>query len=170
MPKGLKPSSSQIVISGTVTESAPNTFTQSEIDLQLNVLDREVFVVTSVDIDLDGPDGIAATDTQMNMSLSVTSRTSTGSLADSNVLARALLQIKAAGFADAGVGFQQNHPETPMTSMDYVSIISTNNFFAQINGVSNLAAKSGVFRVWGYRAIADAATFAALTQSELLSA
>lgn len=170
MVKGLKPSSSQIVISGTVTEGAPNTFTQSEIDLQLNVLDREVFVVTSVDIDLAAPDAVAATNTNVNMSLSSTSRTVTGSLADSNVLARSLLEIKAAGFIDGGVGFQQNHPETPMTSMDYVAIIATNNFFAQITGYQNVVSKSGTFRVWGYRAIADASTFAALTQSELLSA
>ena len=170
MPKGLKASSSQIVISGSASELIAGTMVQAQVDLQLNVLDREVFVVTSVDIDTEAPDGIAATDTSVAASLSTTNRTTVGSLADSNVMARSLLSISGAGYLDTGVGFQQVHPETPMTNMDYVAIISTNDFFCQIQGTGNVTTKSTTFRVWGYRAIADASTFAALTQSELLSA
>ena len=170
MPKGLKPSSSQIVISGSASEAAPNTFTQVQVDLQLNVLDREVFVVTSIDIDTESPDGQAGIDSATAASLSTTNRTTVGSLADSNVMGRSLLSITGAGYVDNGVGFQQVHPETPMTNMDYVAIISTNDFFCQILGINNVGTKSTTFRVWGYRAIADASTFAALTQSELLSA
>ncbi len=170
MPKGLKASSSQIIISGSITEAGANTFTQEQVDLQLNVLDREVFVVTSVDLDLGAPDGQEATDSASGMSISTTNRTTLGNLGASNVMARATLQITGAGYIDNGVGFQQNHPETPMTAMDYVAIISTNDFFVQIQGTNNLNPKGGQFRVWGYRATADASTFAALTQSELLSA
>ena len=52
MPKGLKPTSGVIVISSGITESAADTFTDQKVDMQLNVLDREVFVVTAVDIDV----------------------------------------------------------------------------------------------------------------------
>ena len=54
--------------------------------------------------------------------------------------------------------------------MEYLGIIATNDFFIQIEGANNVLLKSMVGKLYGYRAIADAATFAALTQSELLSA
>ena len=170
MVKGLKASSSQIVISGDISESALNTFTQTQVDLQLNVLDREVFVVTSVDLDVGPPDGQAGLDSSSRMSISTPNRTTIGHLGDSKVMARATLQITGAGYVDNGVGFQQNHPETPMTAMDYIAIISTNDFFVQVQSTNNTQIKGGQFRIWGYRAVADASTFAALTQSELLSA
>lgn len=171
MPKGLKPTSSQIVISSIINESAPNIFTEVKVDLQLNVLDREVFVVTAIDLDAASPDGIAATDTSTNMSCSTTSRTTIGQMSDSNVVGVVLSSIRAGGFADAGVGFQSYHPDSPTGSnLEYTSIIATNDFFLQIQGGNNLVLKTGHARLWGYRAVADAATFAALTQSELLSA
>ena len=171
MPKGLKPTSSQIIVSSLVTESGANTFTQAKIDLQLNVLDREVFVVTAVDLDPHMPDAQAGANTETNGSLSSTSRTTMGFINDSNVLAASTLGIRAAGFVDGGVSFQQNHPDTPAGSdMDYVAIVATNDFFIQVEGTGNLVAKSMSTRVWGFRAVADASTFAALTQSELLSA
>jgi len=171
MPKGLKTTSSQIIISQEVVESAPNTFTQLQVDLQLNVLDREVFVVTAVDLDVGSPNALAGVDTSMQMSISTTSRTTIGNLDDTNVLAVALSQIRAAGFVDGGVGFMQQHPEAPTgNSLEYIGLIATNDFFLQYVGAANAAAGRGQARVWGYRAVADAATFAALTQSELLSA
>ena len=170
MPKGLKATSSLITISTSQVESAANIFTQGQVDLQLNVLDREVFVVTSVDLNAGFPDGIAATNTSTRASVSTTSRTSVGSLADSNVLAVSSVSIRSGGFADAGVGFMQVSPETPQSAMDYIGIIATNDFFVQIIGDNNLAAKTVGVRIFGYRAQASADTFAALTQSELLSA
>ena len=170
MPKGLKQTSGTIVISGSQAESAANTFTEGQVDLQLNVLDREVFVVTAVDINTGFPTAQAATNTSVRMSLSTTSRTAIGTLGDSNVLAIASTGIQASGLVDGGVGFSQVAPETPQGDMDYIGIIATNDFFVQIVGDNNVAAKSGSFRIWGYRAQASADTFAALTQSELLSA
>ena len=169
MPKGLKQTSGIIVISSSATETGANTFTQAEIDLQLNVLDREVFVVTSVDINSGFPDSAAGANTNTRMSLSTTSRTTMGGLSNSNVLAVSNLGIRAAGFVDGGVAFQHLSPETPPAQLDYVGIIATNNFFIQIEGTGNAGAKSGSVRVWGYRSQASADVFAALTQSELLS-
>jgi len=169
MPKGLTKPSSPLTVSFEVAESAPNTFTQGQIDLQLNVLDREVFVVTGTNLDLLPPDAIAATNTRMRGSLSTTSRTTIGDLADTNVIASARDDIRAAGFVDGGVAFATQYGESPAVGMDYLAIIATNDFFVQVEGDANLGAKAVTGKLYGYRAIADASTFAALTQSELLS-
>lgn len=171
MPKGLKTDSSMITISFGVTETAPNTFTQEEIQLSLNVLDREVFVVTAVDLDPLPPDADLAASTRVNSSLSSTSRTAVGTLSSSNVMAVKNLYIRsAAGAASAGAVFSTGSMESPPTNMDYIGIIATNNFFVQVAGDGNVAEKSVAGKLYGYRAIADGDTFAALTQSELLSA
>ena len=168
--KGLKSTSSQIVISGQILEAAPSTFAQGEVDLTLNVLDREVFVVTAVDLNVFTPEAVAGTDTAVNGSISATSRTTVGTIDGSNVLAADVKNIKAAGFIDGGVGFSEQSPDSPVGStLDYIAIISTNNFFAQVLGQNNLATRGMNFRVWGYRARADANIYSALVQSELLS-
>lgn len=169
MVKGLSKPSSPLTVSFSVGETAPNTFTQDQIDLQLNVLDREVFVVTGVNLDNLPPDAIAATDTRVRSSLSSTSRTTIGDLADTNVIASSRDDIRAAGFVDAGVGFSTMYGESPAVGMEYLAIIATNDFFVQIEGDANIGAKAVTGKLYGYRAIADANTFAALTQSELLS-
>ena len=166
----LKKSSETIIISGEVAESAANTFTEAQIDVQLNALDNEVFVVTAVDLDIFAPDGVAGTRTNSSGSLSVTSRTTLGSIADSNVLASISNLLASDGFADATASFEKTSMEAPVGDLPYIGIIATNNFFAQIDGTNNVNAKTMRFRVYGYRAKADAATYAALVQSELLSA
>ena len=93
MPRGLKQTSDMVQISARVTESAANTFTQEQVDLQLDVLNREVFVVTGIDLNPSTPDGLAATDTAVNACVSVTSRTSMGFIDSSNVLSAHQLAI-----------------------------------------------------------------------------
>lgn len=166
---GLKKSSETIVIGARVDESAANTFTEASIDLQLNPLDNEVFVVQTINLDASKPDAIAATNTATIMTLTTTSQTALPTLDSSNVLGKSSSIIRAAGFADGGVSFQEASMETPPAMLDYIGIISTNDFFLQIQGSANLAAKSGACKVYGYRAKADAATYAALVQSEVLS-
>lgn len=170
MPQGLKQSSGLITVSFETAESAANTFSQDIVDLQLNVLDREVFVVTGVNLDVLPPDAVAGTDTRMRASLSTVSRTTIGDLADNNVIASARDDIRAAGFADAGVAFSTMFGESPAVGMEYLAIISTNDFAVQVEGNGNAGAKGVSGKLYGYRATADAATFAALVQSELLSA
>ena len=75
MPKGLKETSSLIQISALVVESAVNTFTQQQVDLQLNPLDNEVFVVYAIDINAGNPDLNANLASATFASVSTTSRT-----------------------------------------------------------------------------------------------
>ena len=170
MVKGLKSPSSPVTVSFSVPESAPNTYTQERINLALNVLDQEVFVVTGVNLDVLPPSAVAGVDTRCRGQLSTTSRTTMGSLSSTNIVAIARDDIMAAGFVDAGVGFSASFGESPAIGMDYLAIIATNDFFVAVQGTNNVGASAMTGKLYGYRAIADASTFAALTQSELLSA
>ena len=169
MPKGLKQTSGVIVISSDITESGANTFTSEKIDLQLNVLDREVFVVQAVDLDVQAPDNRLDSLTQSNMSMSTVERTTVGGINESNVIAHKLIRMQNTGDTSVAVT-EYSSGDTPHAQLEYIGIIATNDFYLNIEGTANTAARGGNCRVWGYRAQADAATFAALTQSELLSA
>jgi len=167
---GFKKTSDLIAVSFGLTETAPNVFTQEEIALQLDVLNNEIFVVLAVDLDLTSPDAIAATNTNTTGCITSTSQTAITSLSNTNTMAVARQSIRAAGFVDGGVSFDRMSNSTPTGDLDYVALIATNNFFIQVEGANNLAAKSISGRVWGYRAKADGSTYAALVQSEVLSA
>jgi hypothetical protein len=167
---GFKKTSELIAVSFGLAESAPGVFTQEEIALQLDVLNNEVAVVLAVDLDIQAPDAIAATNTRVTAAISTTSQTAMVGLAQTNTLSQARSSIRAAGFVDGGVAFSRKADSTYTGDLDYLGIIATNNFFAMIEGEGNLGAKSLSGRVWLYRAKADSATYAALVQSEVLSA
>jgi len=170
MPHGLKASSGQIIISGRVDESAANTFTQQEVDLQLNVLDREVFVVTALDLNVRCPEPQqSGIDVQSKGWVSTTSRSTVGSISNSNVLGA--IRVTADGHAGGQyVLLDSSSIQSPPTNMDYMGIISTNNFWAGIKGDNNNNEMFIEYRMYGYRARATADVYAALVQSELLSA
>lgn len=169
--KGLAQTSSLIAISGGVPESAANTFTQVQFDLQLNPLDNEVFVVTAIDMNLSTPDYDGARNSQVSGSLSTTSRTTLGTLAQSSVLCEAQdkIVVDLATPTENAVAFSRKAGETPAADLPYLAIIATNDFFGQVQGVNNGDPKGFTFRMWGYRAKASASQYAALVQSEMLS-
>lgn len=169
MPKGLKPTSGVITISNDIVESATDTFTSKKVDLQLNVLDREVFVVLAIDLDVEAPTNRTDVNTEMDLSLSTTERISVGGINQSNVLAHKKIRFSNVGDTCVAVTEYASN-DTPHAQLEYIGVIATNDFYLNIKGFGNTAAKGGNARMWGYRAQADAATFAALTQSELLSA
>jgi len=168
MPAGLKQTSSVVPIGFSVPESAANTFTQESVDLNLSPLDREVFVVLAVNIDNESPDMIDGVNTAVNSSLTTTSQTSVQSLANSNCLSIANERIRA----DVGVAvsFTTQALETPPSTLEYIGIIATNDFFVQVKGTNNNILKGCSGKVYGYRARADASIYSALVQSEVLSA
>ncbi len=169
MPKGLKETSSLIAVGFRVAETAANTFAQAQIDLQLNPLDNEVAIVYAVDLDLETPDAIAATNTVMQGALTTTSRTSMPNLSDSACLAVKQSRIRAAGFVDGGVGFTTGSNESPATQLEYLGIIATNDFFVQVQGGNNAGPHSMTGKLYMVRARADSSIYAALVQSEVLS-
>jgi len=170
MPRGLKQTSSVVPIGFKVRETAPNTFTESSVDLNLSPLDNEVFVVLAINLDPYLPDPIAGTNTAVVASLTTTSQASVVGLDNSNCLAATTNAIQANGFVDGGVAFQSVGAETPPATLEYIGIIATNDFFIQVLGENNINIRGMQGKLYGYRARADSSVYAALVQSEVLSA
>lgn len=166
----LKKTSGIVAISFALNESGANTFTQEQVDLTLSPLDQEVFVVVAVDLDPSAPDTIAAARTQSLATLTKSSQTSYKNLGNSNVIATAKRETVCEAGGQAAAAFQQSALDTPVAQAEYIDIIATNNFFVGLQGVNNTATMSLNGRLWGYRARADGPTYAALVQSEQLSA
>ncbi|AXQ65514.1 MAG: hypothetical protein [Circular genetic element sp.] len=170
MPAGLKQTSSVVAIGFQTIESAANTLTQSSVDLNLSPLDREVFVVLAVNLDPYFPEVITGTDTSVNAALTTTSQTTLPEISDSNCIAKSTHYIAAGAAPGQEVGFSQAALETPPSTLEYIGIIATNDFFVQVKGVGNTTAKGINGKLYGYRARADASIYSALVQSEVLSA
>jgi hypothetical protein len=168
MPAGLKQSSSVVSIGFSVPESAPNTFTQGSVDLNLSPLDREVFVVLAINLDASFPDMIQGTNTSVKAGVTTTSQTAMPTLSNSNCLARITEAIRSD--ATGAVSFTTAALETPPATLEYIGIVATNDFFVQTLGDNNTLAKGVSGKLYGYRAIASADIYAALVQSEVLSA
>lgn len=167
MPRGLKETSSIITIGASVVETAKNTFTSARVDLQLNPLDNEVFIVYGIDLDMVEPDLIDGVTSNVNASVSTTQRTTVGGLQDSNVMASNRITIQSDGVSATRGQFASD--SSPATQLEYLAIIATNDFFLNVQGTQNGDAKSLIARLYGVRAKADASIYAALVQSELLS-
>ena len=170
MPKGLKATSSTVAIGFGVTELAPNTFIQETVDLNLDPLNNEVFVVLAIDLNPTAPNAVAGTNTQVAASLTSTSQTAVSNLSNSNCLADSVLDIRMDPAAATGTAFSRIAQESPATILEYIGIIATNDFFVQVQGTNNLAVRGVTGKLYGYRARADASIYAALVQSEVLSA
>jgi len=168
MPKGLKQATSTVTIGFSATESGANTFTQSTTLLNLDPLNNEVFVVQGINLDPIVPDLVAGANSQVFASLTTTNQVASVNLSNSNCLATAVLDIRGAGAT--AVAFTRSSTETPMEGIEYIGIIATNDFFVQITGTGNTGAKSVFGKLYGYRARADSSIYAALVQSEVLSA
>ena len=172
MPTGLKQTSSVVSIGFGVDESAANTFTQSSVDLNLSPLDREVFVVLAINLDPFTPEMQPGADSAVQCSLTTTSQTGVVNLSNSNCLAASGNHIKGSTDAagNVAVSFQSLGAETPPSTLDYIGIIATNDFFIQVEGRNNTNIRGMDGKLYGYRAQASADIYAALVQSEVLSA
>ena len=187
MPKGLKETSSQIVVSFSTDETAANTFTEERIDLQLNALDNEVFVVTGVNMDLSDPilnlaDPVANFgDAERNVRAFVSKQSIANAtikgLGNPSVFATAKksFQIQNTTAVAGGnflpvVPFMEDATDAPY-DVEYLDIIATPDFYVSVVSQTGLGGDAGSVqgKIYGYRARADASTYAALVQSELLS-
>lgn len=181
----LKKSSEIIQVSGLV-ENNTGAFQVNAFDLQLNPLDQEVFVVLAVQIDFLGVNGgrglplpnLGVAGNHLfseSIALSTTRPAAQLDISDSNVFAYARRDIACEVSSGGELTFYtvaEQSSDVPDTLLDYIGIIATSDFFV---GSTDTAATptegtNVAFRIWGYRAKADAATYAALVQSEVLSA
>ena len=177
----LKRSSELITISGTHSNTTDG-FAVDPTDLQLNPLDQEVFVVQAVKIDWTEPvpeplgSLPAGTFWRVNQPICFTTTrpASLPTLGDSNCFATArrtaVAQIIAGNDISTYTLVEQNNTEMPDAEIPYLAIIATSDFFvSSLDDSQNLNNVNVAFKIYGYRAKADSATYAALVQSEVLS-
>jgi len=105
---GFKKTSETIAISIGLDESAANTFTEEQINLQLDILNNEIFVVLAVDLNLTAPDSVPAINTSTAGSMTSTTVASMPTLANTNCVAVSRDFIRMAVGAVTGVGFSRN--------------------------------------------------------------
>lgn len=162
---GFKYSSEQFEIRASVTESAANTYTQEEIQVNLDSLNREILIIMSVDIDTGEPFFVDGTNTNVTASLTKTSQTNTLAISNPACVANVSKSIRVSATPGSGVYIQENLPILDHTG-EYHSILATDNLFLGIEGTGNTSARAGHVLIKARRARADADTYAALVTSE----
>ncbi len=178
----LKRSSEIITISGAYFNNTGG-FTTEAFDLQLNPLDQEVFVVLAVALDFTEGLPLVAGGlvpqvrfVETPIAFTTTRPAVQNTLANSSCFAFA--QQRAVIAHDGSTPpvltsyavATETPNEVPDANLDYIAIIATSDFF--VGGTDdplNTSATQASFKIYGYRAKADAATYAALVQSEVLS-
>ena len=178
----LKKTSETVMISEQI--DIDPTFSVSEITLPLDILNREVFVVTGVDFQVVTNISLGRITSygDVRARISNTRPSALQNLSNTNCMA-ALDFTWASHFTPAGgspgsevpnfSGMEQLSGNTPPADMDYIGIVATDNMFLaqDLDGTLGTGNAGTVqVRVYGYRAQADAATYAGLVQSEALSA
>jgi hypothetical protein len=141
------------------------------INLPLNTLDREVFVVTDIQVDTDPliVPQLAGQDVSLNFSVNKTS-TTVQTIDSPNCIGHLRVQVTS---TPVGVAYVQTaHPSEASsgTSNDFIAIIATPDFRL----VGSYASTGGgdpdrrcYVRLTGYRAQATADVYAALVTEEL---
>ena len=173
----LKKSSALMNLGGQVTLVDGAGFTQSVINLPLDALNREIFVVT--DIQVDHNPGLlfdAALGGTQEIQGQATMNTQTGLLGINNpdCIGRFGARTIQGGAGNLGAGaalYHANPDETSSgTQSDYLSIVATPDFF--VGGVFATTTGGGPnrtvnIRLTGYRAIADTGTYSALIAQQI---
>lgn len=171
---GFKKTSETIAVSSRAVQTLPGQFVSDTIELPLDALNNEIFVVLAIDFAISPPDldGSGGADSAVECQLSVVQQSGITGLETATVLARGETFI-AASLDNNGntvaTSFTHQSNDTPDSNVDYVGIIATPNCFLELDSTNCTNVKAVAMRMWGYRAKADAATYAALVQSELLS-
>jgi hypothetical protein len=151
-------------ISAGVIETAPNTFAQTTINLNLDSLSREILIIQYCDLNVFPADLVAGFATSSTTNLSDTSLTNTSTLANSRIIAVATNLIEYDGVAAVVTSNAEpvfgNYGESPLF------ITATDDLFLSVKGNGNVQTKSAQVRIWARRARADADTYAAILTSQ----
>jgi len=169
MAHGLKRTSPDFFVSASLTESALNTFTTTEISLPLNSLDREVFVITGIILDPATPSSVAAAQTTSAMTLSRQEPTAIVGIGSFNTIALSADSIQG-GVTEFDFFSKTYGNQITDTGHDHVDVVATPNMFLAVQGTNNLSPLNSQCRVFGYRAQAETGVYSALITSELNAA
>ena len=147
------------------------------VTLPLSSLDREVFVITDVIMDVAFPSIIEGTNSHVVGQLTKTQKGDANgtyvdfvSINDPDLVARVDERVIFPGSGELAVvrtSSYDNHQNTTGTLLDNLGILATPNFYLAVDAFGAAAPKAVFVRVYGYRAKADADTYAAMVTSEL---
>ena len=170
MAKAFTITSDPFFVNGNLTQSAVDTFTQSEISLPLDSLNREGVLVHAVYWTSSEASRTANLTSQLNMQLTTTSQTATINANSANLISRREIIVTggAAEFSGPHV-LDFIGSEAPYNVGDNLMIISTDNVFLGVGSVNQAAVKSAQFRMVCSRIKLQPAAYAALVTNELSS-
>ena len=170
MAKAYKITSDPFFVNGNLTESAANTYTQTEISLPLDSLNQEGVLVHAVYWTSGEPSTVPGSNTSVNYQLTATSKTGMVGANDANLISRQSKFIVSAGVECSAITEIDFIGSTsPYTEADNLMIIATDNVFLGIEGVANANPRGADFRMVCSRVKLDAAAYAALVTNELTS-
>ena len=170
MPSAYKVTSDPFYVNGNLTESAASTYSQTEISLPLDSLNREGILVHAVYFSGEEPERVPNAISQIRMQVTTTSKTGMVGANDANLLSRQEKYITggAAEFSGPHV-IDVIASNEPYQESDNLGLVATDNLFLAIQGTNQAAAKACQFRAVCSRIKLTADAYAALVTNELSS-
>ena len=182
MLKGLKPDSELLFISQELDLPDGGLAQNLEVNLPLNTLERQVFVVTDIVAYVDrgwGSQSAMGANQTVDFSWSVSSTNLdpvlaaafTGNIGNPRVLAAGGGDLEVGPTGTAAWREWGTNWGTTGTGSDYLGIVATPDFYirGQYNDAAGTSNATLYVRVIGYMAIATADTYAALVTQEVNS-
>ena len=170
MAKAYTVTSDPFFVNGNLTMSAPDTYTQTEISLPLDSLNREGVLVHAVYFTVDEPERIVNSVSTVTCQLTATSKTGLVGANDANLIARKQTYITGGAAEFSGPHVVDLIGDiAPYSTDDNLMIIATDNVYLALNSVAQVAAKAGQFRMVCSRIKLSADAYAALVTNELSS-
>ena len=170
MAKAYTVTSDPFFVNGSVTETAENAFTQTQISLPLDSLNREGVLVHAVYFSGQEPERILDATSQVKLQVTSTSQTGIVGANNANLIASQQKTI-VGGTAEysALTLIDQIGSNLPYSMEDNLMIIATDDCFFGIQGVNQNNVKQAQMRMVCSRIRLSADAYAALVTNELSS-
>ena len=170
MAKAYTITSDPFFVNGNLTESALNTFTEAEISLPLDSLNREGILVHAVYWTVTDPSRVAGLLSDIRCQVTATSKTGIVGANDANLISRRETTIVggAAEFSGPHI-VDLVGSEAPYQVSDNLGLIATDNVFLGVEGRNQTVTASASFRMVCSRIKLSADAYAALVTNELSS-
>ena len=170
MAKAYTLTSDPFYVNGNVTESAGSTYTQTEVSLPLDSLNREGVIVHAFYFTSSEPESVANLQTAVTCQLTTTSKAALVGANDANLIAKreSIITGGAAEFSGPHI-HDFVGDSAPYQISDNLGLIATDNVFFAIQGNNNAAAKNAQFRMVASSIKLSADAYAALVTNELSS-
>jgi hypothetical protein len=170
MAKAYTITSDPFFVNGNVTETAADTYTQTQISLPLDSLNREGVLVHAVYFSGQEPERILDATSQVKLQVTSTSQTGIVGANNANLIASQQKTI-VGGTAEfsALTLIDQIGSNMPYSMDDNLMIIATDDAFFGIQGVNQNTVKQAQMRMVCSRIRLTADAYAALVTNELSS-